>query len=804
MCVDARVFRDAYHRVRRLFRTVLGLPAETTLSGIAFLYKSARHHSFVLSRPHKQAIHRHIDMTHKRHLVLSSLLALLLPNCSGQSVSHHGPADLSAKPLPTETPKTDAGRLQPPKPKKEAHVTELFGHKLVDDYFWMRNKDTPEVLAHLRAEKAYTEAMTAHLAPLLERVYGEILGRVLETDDTVPAKRGAWLYYTRTEKGKQYRIHARKSVAGGAAAREEILLDLNEIGKNEAFVGVGPKVVSDDGKWLAYGLDTTGFRQFKLHVKDLTSGKDSTTTIERVTSIVFAKDNKTLLYTVEHPESKRSYQLHRIEIGADPKTDVLVYEEPDERFELDLARSSSDELILLNIDSHTTSEVRFVRADKPKEKFVTVAEREQDHEYRVDHHGDELVIVTNGPKAPGEAKLTNFRLVTAKVASPGKASWKETIAHRPDVMLEGVQLFKDFALVMEREGGLPQLRILDVKKLGLEGSHRVVLPEAMGMVEAAANLEFDQAHVRFIFESPTTPQTVYDYFPAKKTLEKRKRLEVPNYDASRYEAKRIHAVAKDGTKVPITLLYSKGTVPDGKRPAYVYGYGSYGAPLFPEFDAGLFSLVDRGVVVAVAHVRGGGEMGKAWHDGGRMKNKMNTFTDFIAVTETLLQEGWAAKGRIAMEGMSAGGLLMGAVTNLRPDLYRAVVADVPFVDVMNTMLDEDLPLTVGEFEEWGNPKKQEEFGWMIQYSPYDNVQRVAYPAMLVRTSYNDSQVMYWEPAKWVAKLREYKTNDAPVLLDINLDPAGHGGKSGRYDRMKEAASRYAWIMDQLGATELVK
>lgn len=683
-------------------------------------------------------------------------------------------------------------------------MTELFGHKLADDYFWMRNKDTPEVLAHLHAEKAYTDAMTVHLVPLRDRIYGEILGRVQETDETVPAKRGAWLYYSRTEKGKQYKIHARKPVAGGAKAREEILIDLNEIGKTEAYVGLGPQAFSDDGKWFAYGLDTTGFRQFKLHIKDLTSGKELPVTIERVTSIVFAKDHKTIFYTVEDPVAKRSYQLHRLEIGADPKTAELVYEEPDERFEVAVSRSSSDELIFLSIQSHTTTEVRFLRADKPKEKFVIVNPREQDHEYQVDHHNDELVILTNGPKAPGEGKLTNFRLVTTKLATPSKANWKETITHRSDVMLEWLQLFKQFAIVMEREGGLRQLRILDAQKLALEGSHRVVLPEPMGTLDGAANLEFDQEHVRFVFESPTTPSTVYDYNPKKRTLELKKRLEVPNYDASRYEAKRIHAVAKDGTKVPITLLYAKGTVPDGKRPAYLYGYGSYGMPMFPEFESALFSMVDRGIVTAIAHVRGGGEMGEAWHDAGRMKNKMNTFTDFIAVTETLLKEGWAAKGRIAMEGASAGGLLMGAVTNLRPDLYKAVVADVPFVDVMNTMLDEDLPLTVGEFEEWGNPKKQEEFGWMIQYSPYDNVQRVAYPAMLVRTSYNDSQVMYWEPAKWVAKLREYKTNDAPVLLDINLDPAGHGGKSGRYERMKEWAARYAWIMDQLEAVEIVK
>jgi oligopeptidase B len=745
-------------------------------------------------------------MATKINTIFRSIPLLLLASCSGQNppqrLGTEAPVNVLPNVVPavsTTVPVANADSPRPPVAKKEPRVTELFGRKLVDDYAWMRKKDSPEVLAHLRAEKAYTDAMTEHLAPLRDRVYGEILGRLRETDDTVPAKDGNWLYYSRTEKGKQYKIHARKPVAGGANAREEILLDLNEIGKTEAYVGLGPYVVSDDGKWLAYGLDTTGFRQFVLHVKDLTTGKELPARFERVTSVVFAKDNKTVLYTVEDPVAKRSYQLHRYEIGTDPAKDVLVHEEKDERFELHVSRSSSEELIFLNAESHTTTEVQFIRSDKPKEKFQLVAPREQDHEYQVDHHHDELVIRTNAPTTSGAAKSTNFRLVTTKLASPGRASWKEVIAHRPEVMLEYVRLFKDFGVVMEREGGLRHLRILDAKKLSLEGSHRIALPEALGALEWGKNSEFDQAHVRFVFESPTTPSSAYDYFPQKRALELKKRLDVPNYDATRYEAKRVHAVASDGTKVPITLLYKKGTTPDGKNPAYIYGYGSYGAPWFPEFDAAIFSLVDRGIVTAVAHIRGGGEMGEAWHDAGRMKQKMNTFTDFIAVTETLVRDGWAAKDRIAIEGISAGGLLMGAVTNMRPDLYRAVVAEVPFVDVINTMLDEDLPLTVGEFEEWGNPKKEEEFGWMIQYSPYDNVKRQAYPRMLVKTSYNDSQVMYWEPAKWVAKLREYKTNDAPVLLNINLEPAGHGGKSGRYEQMKETAFKYAWVMEQLEA-----
>lgn len=744
-------------------------------------------------------------MRNKSFSLLGMFLPVLFCGCSGESGQRPVPKDVPTPSVPVVS--ASAAAEKPNKPmgpvaKKEPVVTELFGRKLVDDYAWLRKKDSPEVLAHLRAEEAYAQQMTAHLAPLRAKIYEEMKGRLKETDEDVPYKDGAYLYYSRTEQGKQYPIYCRKAVKGGAKAAEEVFLDLNEIAKTEKFVSLGPKALSDDGHLLAYGLDNTGFRQFTLHVKDLKTGKELSDRVERVTSVEFAKDNKTIFYTVEDPVAKRSYRFYRHELGMDAAKDELVYEEKDERFEIEVGRSSSKKLILLHAESHTTTEVRFLPADKPKEKLTLVAAREQDHEYHVDHQGDELVIRTNSAAASGAGKSTNFRLVVTKVSSPGKASWKETIKHRPEVMLESVELFKDFAVVMEREDGLRQVRILDPKKLTLDGSHRIALPEQLSAMFWSMNPEFEQSFYRFKFASPTTPWTTYDYNPKTKALALKKRQEVPNYDASRYEAKRIHAVAKDGTKVPVSLLYRKGTAMDGKNPTYIYGYGSYGAPMFPWFNSSVFSMVDRGVVCAIAHIRGGGEMGETWHEAGRMKNKMKTFTDFIAATETLIEQGWADKKRIAMQGASAGGLLMGAVTNLRPDLYRAVIADVPFVDVMNTMLDESLPLTVGEFEEWGNPKKEEEFGWMIQYSPYDNVARKAYPAILVNTSYNDSQVMYWEPAKWVAKLREMKTDANPLLLHILMEPAGHGGKSGRYEQMAENAFDYAWLLDQLDATAL--
>jgi oligopeptidase B len=626
-----------------------------------------------------------------------------------------------------------------------------------------------------------------------------MLGRIQETDVDVPFKDGAFLYYTRTEKGKQYPILCRKLAKDGDKAKEEVLLDLNEIGKTEKFVSLGTLAISDDGNLLAYGLDNTGFRQYALHVRDLKSGKDLADRAERITSLAFAKDNRTLFYTTEDAVTKRSNKLFRHTLGNDAAKDALVYEEKDERFRLHASRSRSRALVLVQSESHTTSEIAFIRADKPDAAPQVIAKREQGHQYYVDHRGDELVIRTNSAAKPGGPKSTNFRLVVTKLASPGMADWTEVIAHREGVMLSDVDVFAGFTAVTELEDALPQIRIMDGKSLALEGSHRVALPEPIFTVRADRNPEFNQTSYRFRYESPVTPSTVYDYDAKKRALTLKKRVSVPGgYDPARYEVRRAHATASDGTKIPISLVYKKGTTPDGKNPLHLYGYGSYGFPIWPSFSSGVFSLLDRGVVYAIAHIRGGGELGETWHEAGRMMNKMNTFTDFIASAEVLVKEGWADKDRIAIQGGSAGGLLVGAVANMRPDLFRAVVAQVPFVDVMNTMLDESLPLTVEEFEEWGNPKKKDEFSYMLRYSPYDNVAPKAYPSMLVMTSYNDSQVMYWEPAKFVAKLRATKTDKNPLLLRTLLEPAGHGGPSGRYEWLKDQSFVYAWVLDRLG------
>ena len=677
---------------------------------------------------------------------------------------------------------------KPPVAKKEPLVTTIHGEKRVDDYAWLRKKGSPEVLSYLAAENAYTDAMTKGTEPLRDKLYAEMLGRLKETDDSPPYKDGAWLYYSRTEQGKQYPIYCRKSVK--AKAKEIVMIDLNELGKTEKFVAVDVMEVSDDGNLLAYSIDTQGFRQYTLFIKDLRDGKVMKETMPRVDAVAWAKDGKSLFYVTEDDVTKRQDKLFRHTLGDDPKNDALVYEEKDQMFDLGVERTRSKDFILATSSSHTTSEVRYIPADKPKTEPKVIAPREAGHEYYVSHAGDTFFIMTNSGGR-------NFRVVTAKTSDPKRAGWKELIAHRDDVMLERLMLFSDHYVLYEREDGLPRLRVGDLKN---EKSYRIEVPEPVYTLAPDHNPEFKSSTFRFRYLSLVTPETWFSWDLAKKERVELKHTEVVGYDKARYESQRVYGTAKDGTKIPISLVYAKGTKPDGTHPVVLYAYGSYGYSYPDDFVQTRVSLLDRGVVYAIAHIRGGGELGKKWHDQGRMMNKMNTFTDFIDSAESLSRLGWADKARIAIEGASAGGLLMGAVTNLRPDLWRAVVAHVPFVDVINTELDETLPLTVGEFEEWGNPKTKADYDYMMKYSPYDNVVAKPYPAMLVRTSYNDSQVMYWEPAKWVAKLRALKTDKNPLILKINMDPAGHGGQSGRYDRLKETAFTQAFMLTQLGAS----
>jgi oligopeptidase B len=567
---------------------------------------------------------------------------------------------------------------------------------------------------------------------------------------------------------------------------EEVTLDLNELARDHKFMAIGAYTVTDDGNLLAYTTDNTGFREYTLHVKDLRTGELRPETAEKVGSVAWANDGKTLFYTTDDP-AKRPYRLYRLRLGS-PLPGDLLHEEKDELFRVGTGRSRSKGYIFLGIGSLTTSEVRYIPADQPEAEWKTIAPRRHEHEYEVDHHADRFYIRTND-------KGRNFRLVSAPVSDPRPENWTEVVPHRPDVMLEGLELFKNHYALLERERGLPEFRVTDFRT-GV--SHSIEFPEPTYSAFSGTNAEFDTPVFRYTYQSLVTPNSVFDYDMDKRTTTLLKEQPVlGGFDRAQYASERLFATAMDGVKVPISLVYKKGTKRDGSAPLLLTGYGSYGYPYPVMFSSNRLALLDRGVAFAIAHIRGGGEMGKAWHDQGRMMNKKNTFTDFIASAEFLIAQGYTSKDRLAIVGGSAGGLLMGAVTNMRPDLFKAVVSQVPFVDVINTMLDASLPLTAGEWEEWGDPRKKPDYDYMLSYSPYDQVAAKAYPALLVKTSFNDSQVMYWEPAKYVARLRTVKTDANPLLLKTNM-AAGHGGASGRYDYLHEVAFDYAFVLTQLG------
>jgi oligopeptidase B len=680
----------------------------------------------------------------------------------------------------------DAPGASPPMANKKPKTTDIHGDRLQDDYFWLRDRSNPEVRAYLEAENKYADEVMKDTLALQEKLYQEMLGRIKQTDLTVPYPMRGYFYYSRTETGKQYPIYCRKK--GSLEAPEQVLLDLNEMATGERFMAVGDWDVSDDGTLLAYTTDTTGFREYTLHLKDLATGKILPDTVSKVSSVAWAADNQTLFYTTEDA-AKRSYRLYRHRRGADPAGDALVYEERDEMFRVGVFRSGSRKYLFLDSGSHTANEWRMLPADSPLGDWKLVAPREKEHEYEVDHRGDLLYIRTNS------GGCRNFRLVTTPVAAPGREDWKEMMPCRDNVMLAGLELFSDHLVLMEREDGLQRIRITDLPS---GQSHRIAFPEPVYSVTPSNNREFETGTFRYNYQSLTIPSSIYDYDLKTRQSKLLKRTEVlGGYDPDRYQAERRYATASDGTKIPISLVYRKGIEKSGKNPALLYGYGSYGAAIFPTFNSNRVSLLDRGFVYAIAHIRGGGEMGKKWHDQGRMMNKKNTFTDFIACAEALIAGRYTSKDRLVIEGGSAGGLLLGAVVNMRPDLFKAVVNHVPFVDVINTMLDESLPLTVGEFEEWGNPKIPEQYAYIRSYSPYDNIAAKEYPVMLVKTSFDDSQVMYWEPAKYVAKLRSVKTDKNPLIFKINM-AGGHGGSSGRYDRLRETAFDDAFILTMLG------
>jgi oligopeptidase B len=675
--------------------------------------------------------------------------------------------------------------MTPPVARKERKETTIHGHTLVDDYSWLREKSSAEVIQYLEAENAYTASAMQSSQVLQKKLYDEMLSHIKETDVSVPFKDSGYLYYTRTEQGLQYPIYCRKR--GTLETEEEIILDVNALAAKENFMAIGAFSVSDDSNLLAYSTDTTGFRQYTLHVKDLRTDTLLSERVERVGSIEWANDNRTIFYTVEDEEQKRQYQLFRHVLGQSQGEDVLVWEETDERFNIGVGKTRDNKYLMLESSSHTTSEGRFLSADTPEGEWKIITPRRDNHEYYSDHRNGLFYIRTND-------KGRNFRLVTTLVNATGEEHWTEVLPHKPEIMLEEVDLFADFYVACQREHGLPHLHVF---QFDTGDSREIRFPEPAYTAYPHVNREFETNKFRYSYQSLVTPSSIYEYDVKSIESTLLKQQEVPGgFDSSLYKSERIFAKADDGVEIPISIVYRKDQKTDGKNPLYVYGYGSYGYSLPIGFNSNRLSLLDRGFVMAYAHIRGGGDMGKPWHDAGRLMNKLNTFTDFTRVVEKLVEAGYGSPHKVAAEGGSAGGLLMGAVVNLRPDLFRAIISHVPFVDVMNTMLDSSLPLTVPEYEEWGNPNEKEAFEYMLSYSPYDNLERKAYPAMLVKTSLNDSQVMYWEPAKYVAKLRTLKTDYHLLLLETNMS-AGHGGASGRYDYLKEIAFDYAFLLKQL-------
>ena len=670
----------------------------------------------------------------------------------------------------------------PPVAKQVRKIDLVHGETRVDDYFWLRDKANPDVAAYLEAENAYADAIMRPAEELQQKLYVELLSHIKETDVSVPFREGEHFYYSRTEAGKQYPILCRKR--GGLEAPEQVILDVNVLAEGQPFMALGAWLVSDDGNLLAYSTDNTGFRQYVLHVKDLRTGALLPERIEKTGAIAWAADNRTLFYTVED-SAKRHYRVYRHTLGG--VSDELIYEESDERFNVSVQRSRSKAFLFIASGSHTTTEVRYLSAQQASGAWKIIAERRQDHEYEVEHHGDEFYIRTND-------KGRTFRLVAAPVVDPREQNWKEVVPHRESVMLADMDVFAGFYVLLEREDGLPHLRVTDFKT-GV--SERIAVPEPTYALAPAQNREYHTTAYRYSYQSMVTPSSVFDFDERTHQSTLLKQIEVPGYDSTQYRSERLWAQAADGTKIPISIAYRKQFHRDGTHPLFLTGYGSYGITIPVNFNSNHLALLDRGFAVAVAHIRGGGDLGKPWHDDGRMLKKRNTFTDFIACAEHLIAEKYTSPDRLVVQGGSAGGLLMGAVANLRPDLFGIIIAKVPFLDVVNTMLDASLPLTIGEYEEWGNPNKKEEYEYIRSYSPYDNLEARAYPTMLVKTAFNDSQVFYHEPAKYVAKMRTLRADKNLLLLKTNM-AAGHGGASGRYDLLKEIAFDYAFVLTQLG------
>ncbi|HME62137.1 MAG TPA: S9 family peptidase [Candidatus Binatia bacterium] len=672
-------------------------------------------------------------------------------------------------------------------PKKIPTLLEKHSHIRVDNYYWLRERKNPEVIKYLNDENEYAAKEMAHTREFEERLFEEIKGRFKQTDMSVPYKRDDYYYYTRFEQGKEYPIYARKR--GSLEQPEEIMLDANALADGHEFFSIGGSAVSSGQDIFAYAVDTQGRRIHTAYLKSLSTGEMLADVLPNVTeNLVWANDNKTLFYAKQDETTLRQFQIYRHVVGTDPAEDQLVFQEDDETYVAYIFKTKSKKFLMI-VSAHTNSqEYRYCDAAQPFGEFKIFLPREREHEYHIDHFHDRFIIRTND-----QAK--NFRLMWTPMDKPAREHWREMIAHRSDVYLGDFELFRDRLVLEERARGLTQIRVIPWSG---DAGHYLEFDEPAYRANLNVNLEFDTTTLRFEYASMKTPLSIYDYDMTvrQKTLLKREEV-LGGFDPDNYVTERLHARAADGTDIPISLLYSKGTAKNGSNPLLLYGYGSYGVSIDAAFSSPRLTLVDRGFIYAIAHIRGGQEMGRQWYEDGKLLKKKNTFTDFIDVAEFLIGENFTAPEKLFAMGRSAGGLLMGAISNMRSDLFKGIVAEVPFVDVVTTMLDSSIPLTTGEYDEWGDPNEKQFYDYMLSYSPYDNVERKAYPAMLITGGLHDSQVQYWEPAKWAAKLREFKTDSNRILLKTNMD-AGHGGASGRFRRHRETAFSYVFLLDLAG------
>ncbi len=672
--------------------------------------------------------------------------------------------------------------LRPPKAKKIPKKLQVHGHTRIDDYYWLNQREDPEVIQYLEAENRFLDEAMKDYKDFREDLFREIKGRIKEDDQSVPYPKDGYLHYHRYEKGKEYAIICRKK--GSLEADEEVVLDENELAVGHKYFALKEYDFSPDQKLVAFSVDTVGRRIYEIRFKDQETGEAIGAVIPNVTgNFCWANDNKTIFYSKQDEQTLRSHQIYRHELGSDPSRDVLVFEEDDETFGCYVTKTKSEKFLIISSYQTLSTEMRILEADNPRGEFRIFQERERDHEYSIDHYEDRFFVLTNW-------NALNFRLMETSLNATQKENWKERIAHREDVLIEDLEIFKDFLAVEERKNGLTQILIQDLLK---DQEHYLDFGESVYTSGLSVNEQFDTVNLRYSYTSLTTPPSTYDYNMETRVKELKKEMPVlGGFDKGDYKTERILITARDGVEIPVSLVYRKDLFKKGENPCVLYGYGSYGATVDPVFKSARLSTVDRGFVFAIAHVRGGQVNGRQWYEDGKLLKKKNTFTDFIDCGRGLIEEGFSKPKGLYAVGGSAGGLLMGAVVNMAPDLFHGVIAQVPFVDVVTTMLDDSIPLTTGEYDEWGDPREKEYYDYILSYSPYDNVEEKEYPNLLVTTGLHDSQVQYWEPAKWIAKLRELKKGDNQLLMYTNMD-AGHGGASGRFQRFREVALEYAFF-----------